>query len=263
MPERLVLSGQFVNTEAMGLRAGTSLSAVVIGLLLASAGCHDEHWLTYPWDDRTILCSQPMDNLKESVPWEVIDEQMEVAELSKAVITLHAHVPGETISIDALDRIFEMAEQHHLAFVTYRDLAAPHPTPRAGLALAFDDSRIDSWFSVRDVLLAHHARVTFFVTRFGIATETDRAQLRTLFDDGHDVEPHSVKHLLAPPYVEAHGLTAYLDDEFQPSIDVLQAAGYPPPTVYAYPFGRDTAALDDAILKVVPRVRVSPGSCPY
>jgi peptidoglycan/xylan/chitin deacetylase (PgdA/CDA1 family) len=245
----------------MGLRAGTSLSVVVLGLLLAS--CRDEHWLTYPWNDRTILCSQPVDNLKEEVPWEVIEDQMEVAERTNAVITLHAHIPGESISVAALEHILTMADQHHLAYVTYRDLTAPHPTPRAGIAFAFDDSRIDTWFSVRDVLRKHNARVTFFVTRFAMATDTDRTQLRTLFDDGNDVEPHSVKHLIAPPYVQEYGLAAYLSDEFQPSIDVLVAAGYPPPAAYAYPYGRDTAELDDAILKVVPKVRVSPGVCPY
>jgi hypothetical protein len=72
-----------------------------------------------------------------------------------------------------------------------------------------------------------------------------------------------VLHLLAPQYVQDHGVAAYLSDEFQPSIDILRAAGYPPPAAYAYPFGRDTPELDAAILKVVPHVRVSPGACPY
>jgi hypothetical protein len=263
MAAGLVLAGQFADTEIMGVRAGTSLPVVMIAILLAAVGCRDEHWLTYPWDDRKIVCSQPMDNLKESTPWEMVDQQMEEAELTNSVITLHAHIVGETISVEALEHIFQMAEQHHLSYVTYRDMAEPDPTPRAGLAFAFDDSRIDTWFGVRDVLLAHHARVTFFVTRWAEATDTDRAQLQTLFDDGNDVEPHSVKHLLAPPYVHEHGLDAYMTDEFQPSIDALVASGYPPPAAYAYPFGRDTAELDDAILKVVPRVRVSPGVCPY
>jgi hypothetical protein len=49
----------------------------------------------------------------------------------------------------------------------------------------------------------------------------------------------------------------------QPSIDGLVAAGYPPPSAYAYPFGETTDELNAAILKIVPRVRVSPGSCPY
>jgi hypothetical protein len=234
-----------------------------MALVLAAAGCHDEHWLTYPWDGRGILCSQPMDDLKESVPWNLVEDQMEMAELTKSVLTLHAHIPGESISVAAIERVLDMADKHHLAYVTYRDLAAPNPTPRAGLAFAFDDSAIYAWFNVRDLLRAHHARVTFFVTRWAQATDRDHDELHTLYGDGHDVEPHSVMHLLAPPYVHDHGLAAYLSDEFQPSIDALVASGYPPPAAYAYPYGRDTAALDDAILKVVPHVRISPGVCPY
>jgi hypothetical protein len=242
-----------------------TISSSMVALALAAAGCHahDEHWLTYAWDDRGILCSLPMDNLKESVPWELVEAQMEVAELTSSVLSLHTHIPGVTISLEALAHILDMAEAHHLAYITYRDLAAPRARPRAGLALAFDDDTIAAWFSVRDLLLAHHARVTFFVTRWAVASERDHEQLHALFGDGHDVEPHSVMHLLAPQYVQDHGLDAYLDDEFQPSIDAMVASGYPPPAAYAYPFGRDTLELDDAILKVVPHVRVSPGACPY
>ena len=247
----------------MGPRGGTSAPVVALALVLAAAGCRDEHWLTYPWDERGILCSQPVDNLKESVPWELVEAQMELAELTSSVLTLHAHIPGKSISVEAIEHVLDRAEAHHLAYVTYRDLAAPNPTPRAGLAFAFDDDAISAWFSVRDVLLAHHARVTFFVTRWAMASDSDRVELHTLYGDGHDVEPHSVRHLLAPPYVQEHGLAAYLSDEFQPSIDALVASGFPPPAAYAYPYGRDTAALDDAILKVVPHVRVSPGVCPY
>jgi len=159
-----------------------------MALVLATAGCHDEHWLTYPWDDRGILCSQPMDDLKESVPWDLVEDQMEEAQLTSSVLTLHAHIPGQTISVKALERVLDMADAHHLAYVTYRDLAAPNPTPRAGLAFAFDDSAIYAWINVRDILLAHHARVTFFVTRWAMASESDRDELHTLYGDGHASE---------------------------------------------------------------------------
>jgi hypothetical protein len=54
-----------------------------------------------------------------------------------------------------------------------------------------------------------------------------------------------------------------LNDEALPSLDVLVQAGYPPATVYAYPFGRTAAGLDELVLEHVHRVRVSPGACPY
>src|SRR5213078_2032002 len=144
------------------------------------------------------------------------------------------------------ERALTMADEHHLAYVTFRELDA-HAAPRAGLALAFDDNAIDAWFSVRELLAVHGARVTFFVTRWYSRSDAERAELRALADDGHDVEPHSVNHLPAPRYVREHGLGAYLADEVIPSIDGLTRAGYSPPTTYAYPFGRDTAELDAAV----------------
>lgn len=233
---------------------------VVAGAVLA--GCHDEHWLTYPWDDRGVLCSDSIDDVAATAPWDVVEQEMQVAESTGAVVLLHAHTPGKTITTSAIKRVLVMAEQHHLAYLTYRELD-PEAAPRAGLALAFDDNAIDAWFGVRDLLATHGAHVTFFVARWSSRTDQERGELRELAGDGHDVEPHSVNHLHAPDYVRAHGLAAYLADEVMPSIDGLTEAGYPPPAAYAYPFGEHTDALDTAILAIVPHVRVSPGSCPY
>ena len=233
-----------------------------IGLWALLAGCHDEHWLTYPWDDRRIVCSQTIDDLTEDAPWNLVEDQMAVAERTGAVLTLHAHAPGVTISTEAIARVLHRAEEHHLEFLTYRDLS-PDATPRAGLALAFDDNAIDAWYGIRDLLRENGARVTFFVTRWYSRSDGERAELAELAADGHDVEPHSVHHLHAATYVLQHGLAAYLANEALPSIDGLTQAGYPPPTVYAFPFGEDSIAIDDAMFEHVPRLRVSPGSCPY
>jgi len=239
---------------------GIHIAVALTGALLA--GCHDEHWLTYPWDDRRVLCSDSIDDLAAAAPWDVVEDQMQIAERTRSVLTLHAHTPGVTISLAAIHHVLVLAEQHHLAYVTFRELDA-RAAPRAGLALAFDDNAIDAWFGVRELLASHGAHVTFFVTRWSSRSDQERAKLRQLADDGHDVEPHSVNHLHAPDYVRAHGLAAYLSDEVQPSIDGLVEAGYSPPAAYAYPFGETTDELNTAILAIVPRVRVSPGSCPY
>jgi Polysaccharide deacetylase len=237
------------------------VAALAICCALAS-GCRDEHWLTYPWDDRKIICSDSVDDLTQEAPWYLVADEMDLAQRTNSVLTLHAHTPGDSISVAGIEHLLAMAEEYHLAFLTYRELD-PGAPPRAGLALAFDDNGIDAWFSVRDLLLAHHAHVTFFVTRWYSRTDGERAELRTLFDDGNDVEPHTTNHLHAPAYVRNHGLDAYITDELLPSIDGLTEAGYPPPNTFAYPFGETTDEINDAVLAIVPRVRVSPGSCPY
>jgi hypothetical protein len=246
----------------MGQPADLGRRAALIASCAILAGCHGEHWLTYPWDDRRVLCSQPVDDLTLDVPWDLVEDQMLDAAQTRSVLVLHAHTPGATITTGAIERVLSTAEDRGLAFLTFRDLD-PSATPRAGLAFAFDDNAIDAWFGVRDLLAAHGAHVTFFVTRWQTRSDTERAELRVLADDGHDIEPHSTNHLHAPAYVKEHGMDAYLADEVMPSIDGLVQAGYPPPTTYAYPFGQNSPALDEAILQIVPRVRVSTGTCPY
>jgi peptidoglycan/xylan/chitin deacetylase (PgdA/CDA1 family) len=234
----------------------------MVAACLAIAACHDDPWLTYPWDDRKILCSQAFDDMREKMPWTKIEREMEVAETTSSVLLLHAHKPGETVSVAAIERVLTMADQRHLEFLTFRELE-PGATPRPGIAIAFDDSSIDEWFTLRDQLANHGAHVTFFVAGWQAASDAQRAKLRTLADDGDDIEPHSVNHLYPLRYVEEHGVDAYISDEVVPSIQALIDSGYPPGVVYAYPFGHTSDELNDAVLKVVPRVRVSPRSCPH
>ena len=81
----------------------------------------------------------------------------------------HAHEPGASVSRGALERIFTLADRYHLDYVGFDELDPG--TPRAGIAFAFDDNATDAWVSVRDLLAAHHARVTFFVTRWAMMTD--------------------------------------------------------------------------------------------
>jgi peptidoglycan/xylan/chitin deacetylase (PgdA/CDA1 family) len=152
------------------------------------------------------------------------------------------------------------ADELGLAFVTFPELV-PGPE-RAGVAIAFDDQAIEGWYGWRDIFNAHHAHVTFFVTRLYSRTPEEIALLAELAADGHAIEAHSVDHLDAQQYVCDHGADAYMTNEATPSIEGLRALGYPV-TSYAYPFGNNNRETDDRLLHVVHRLRVSPGSCPY
>ena len=252
-----------VTTRLAGhLAEAVACWGAVVTACAALAGCQLGPEMLYPWDQRRVVCSQPIDDITQKAPWDQVEGRMQEAEHTNSVLLLHAHTPGVTITTAAIERVLTMAEDHHLAFLTFRDLAE-EGAPRAGLALAFDDNGIDAWFSVRDLLAAHGTHVTFFVTRWYSRSDAERAELWTLFGDGHDVEPHTVNHLHGPQYVSDHGLDAYLADEVIPSIDGLIQAGYPPATTFAYPFGQHTDEMDLAIFPIVPRVRSGPGGCPY
>jgi hypothetical protein len=228
--------------------------------LVVAGACHESDYLSYSWDDRRVLCSDAFDDFEGNAPWALIEDELGYARDGQRVALFHAHKPGVTISIAGIERILALADKNHLDYLTYRELE-PGPA-RAGIALGFDDNAVEEWLGIRDLLAAHHARVTFFVSRYTIITDDERAGLDVLAADGHDLEPHSVTHPHGLAYVKANGVDAYMADEALPSMQVLGAAGYAP-TTYAYPFGEHTDAMDAAVLSHVGKVRVSPGSCPW
>jgi len=228
---------------------------------LTAPGCVGVGDFLYSWDQRTVVCSEPIDDLTLGADREFIDDVFQLAAQRRQVATLHAHIPGETISTSWLETVLNRADTEGLELMTYADLAAG--PPRAGVALAFDDTAIDQWYELRDQLARHHAHVTFFVTRWQTSwSEAGKAKLAELVALGHSVEPHSVNHVHALDYVRDHGLDAYIADEVVPSIDEMRAAGYST-TVFAFPFGQSSPEINAAVLQHIDRVRVSPGSCPY
>jgi hypothetical protein len=203
----------------------------------------------YDGDARKVHCAANLDDAAKLSLDSILGAIDRAAERDE-VIELYTHSPGKTVPVARLEAVLGHARARGLSFVTYGDLAAGVAGP--GIALSFDDRATDAWFSIRPLLSG--TRVTFFVSAYAFADDLGRAQLRALADDGHEIAAHSVLHLRAPPYVEDHGLDAYLDDEVVPSIEVLRQDGYAVSS-FAYPFGARTGELDDAILEHVRVVR--------
>jgi peptidoglycan/xylan/chitin deacetylase (PgdA/CDA1 family) len=201
---------------------------------------------------RAVYCAVNLDS-SAGVDSASIDASLDRAAARGELVELYAHRPGVTVPFAKLEHVLAGARARGLAPVTYGDLARSAPRGPS-LALSFDDAGIAEWMSARELLRAYGARVTFFVTRYASLSDEARAQLGVLASDGHDVAAHGVRHLRAPAYVEARGVTAYLAEEALPSIEVLRADGYEV-TAFAYPYGARTGELDAALLDHVPVIR--------
>jgi peptidoglycan-N-acetylglucosamine deacetylase len=177
------------------------------------------------------------------------------------VLPLHAHRPGVTVSLDAIERVLRSARDRGLAFLTFPELDAGN-LPRSGLALAFDDRWVDEWFATRDLFARYGARVTFFVSQWHQLTPEHLNQLELLAMAGHALEPHGVAHANAVDYVRDHGIDEYLAGEVLPSIEAIVGAGFRP-TTFAYPFGVHDESIDEAVLAYLPRVRTAGRGCPW
>ena len=231
----------------------------LITLWLLACSPHGDRF--YAWNDQRVLCSTPIDDLTgTAIDWGRIRAMLEIAHELDRVALLHAHAPDVSVSRATLERVLDEADAYHLDYVTYDELRGDRQQ-RAGLALSFDDDSVDGWYELRDLLFAHRARVTFFVSNWDIIGEPQRMKLAQLVRDGHRIEPHGAHHVNAVDYTHAHGLATYLADEIMPSIEALRAAGYHP-TTFAYPFGAHDTDIDAALLEHVERVRTTPGGCP-
>lgn len=199
-----------------------------------------------------VHCGVDLDGVADNSP-SSISGALDRAVARNEIVNLYAHHPGETVALDVIENVIAGAQQRGLHFVQYRDFA--NGTAQApGLALSFDDTSIDAWTQSQPLLAQYGAKVTYFVSRFRFVTPNEVDELHQLAANGHDIEAHSVLHLRAPAYVEEHGLDAYVENEFQASIDDLEAAGFPI-VAFAYPFGSRTDELDDALLKRIPVLR--------
>jgi len=170
------------------------------------------------------------------------------------VIELYAHDPGRTLDSGALEAVLAAARERNLTFFTYADIAHARVTPAPGVLMSFDDASVDDWVAGLDLFAKYDAHVTFFVAYYPQLSDAGKAGLHQLADAGHVIEPHSVRHVRAPLYVEQKGLAAYMDDEALPSIAMLRADGFDD-SAYAYPYGARTGELDRALLAQVALLR--------
>lgn len=206
----------------------------------------------FQWNDDRVLCAAGFDDVRGN-DLDSIVEGLARASARGEVLILFGHKPGRDFPVALVDDMLTAADDAGVPLLSFEDLQQPGGNG-PGLALTFDDAHVAEWHALRDVLSAHDARVTFFVTRFANLSPTNVARLQDLRADGHAIEAHGANHLDAAAYTERHGLDAWVVDELRPSIDDLRAAGFAPSS-FAYPFGTRTRSIDAAALDHVGLVR--------
>jgi peptidoglycan/xylan/chitin deacetylase (PgdA/CDA1 family) len=225
-------------------------SLLCVAIATASIACTEVH--TYRWGDERVLCATSIDDHQDP-DLGSIAAAIEIARDEQSVVMLYGHTPGEGLALGTIEALLEMAAAANVPLISYRDMLPGQPR-RAGIALSFDDSRIDAWYSIVPLLERYDASITVFVSRFHAATETDIAQLEHMAALGHAVEYHGTNHVKARDYVDDHGLDAYMEDEFFPDLALMRGAGFDP-VAFAYPHGSRSDELDVAILREMHFVR--------
>jgi hypothetical protein len=204
-----------------------------------------------------VLCSESVDHAPHRPGMTSLAQDFADARADHRVVFLHGHKPGEMMSVATIDDVIALARMNHLPMLRYDEVAS---ATEGGVAFAIDDNAIDDWFALRDLFNRTGTHVTFFVSRWADQAPAEIDKLMTLAGDGHELEPHTVNHLHPIDYVEEHGLSAWLADEVDPSIQIMRDHGLEP-QFFAYPFGERDADLDRAMLERIGAVRATGHYC--
>jgi peptidoglycan/xylan/chitin deacetylase (PgdA/CDA1 family) len=206
-----------------------------------------------------VECSMSIDD-KNSVALDDIGAALDRAQLDETTLQLYAHQPTRTVEAATIEDVIAAAADRGMAFATYAQLSDGEVP--GSLALSFDDHDLAGWTTLRPIFDRYGAKVTFFVSGYTTLDDTQKAQLRALADDGHDIEYHSTHHYFADEYTAEHGIDAYIDDDIMPGLEAMRADGWDP-HVFAYPHGARTAETDDALRPLFDHLRAIHFTCPY
>jgi len=239
----------------------------VLGVLVLVAGCDaalvDMDAIYTRGAPRFVMCGMTIDD-KSSASLDAIGGALDRAQIDGTTVLLYAHKPGdlpnETVDPSTVELALAGVVDRGMRFATYSDLDAGEVP--GSLALAFDDRDLAGWTVLRPTFQHYGARVTFFVSDYPYLDDTQKAQLRQLADDGHDIEYHSTHHYNAESYAGQHGADAYITDDILPALQAMRADGYDP-KIFAYPFGARTAATDAALEPLFDHIRAIYSTCPY
>lgn len=133
---------------------------------------------------------------------------------------------------------------------------------RGTLCLTFDDRNWDRWTAAMPLFAEYGARASFFPN--GPLDARALAALKRLYDAGHTVGPHTMRHLNAPDVVARDGFDAYWEKEIAPQMAAFASVGIRPRAM-AYPNNRRSDATDAGfVARGVTRLRAGvPGARPY
>jgi peptidoglycan/xylan/chitin deacetylase (PgdA/CDA1 family) len=118
---------------------------------------------------------------------------------------------------------------------------------QSGVVISFDDSSVDEWFEVNEILKVYDWKATFFVTQFNKLSAAKIQKLKDLKRDGHEIGGHGLNHIDAAKIILENGSNAYLDREIYPMVKLMNDNDLTPSS-FAYPFGSRNSISDDILL---------------
>lgn len=132
---------------------------------------------------------------------------------------------------------------------------------QAGIALTFDDDRIDNWFDNLPYLDSAGVKATFYVCKYNRFTPAQKNKLSIIQSHGHEIAFHSVNHynMLDYVYRYKHTVDEMMLNEIECGLKMMNRDGFYP-TTFAYPYGAHNGLYDKMLKRYFKSVRALNGS---
>ena len=136
--------------------------------------------------------------------------------------------------------------------------------PQPGIALTFDDDRVDNWFKYLPMLDSAGVKATFYICKYNKFTAAQKNKLMILRDHGHEIAYHTINHYNMVDYVFKyhHPVEELMRIEIEAGLKQMNDDGFYPIT-FAYPYGAHNGQFDQMLKKYFRSVRALNGSPDY
>ena len=135
---------------------------------------------------------------------------------------------------------------------------------RAGIALTFDDDRVDNWFKSLPFLDSAGIKATFYVCKYNKFTAAQKQKLAIIQSHGHEIAFHSTNHynMLDYVYKHKHTIDELVQNEIVNGLKQMNRDGFFP-TTFAYPYGAHNGIYDKTLMRYFKSVRALNGTSDF
>ncbi len=132
---------------------------------------------------------------------------------------------------------------------------------QAGIALTFDDDRVDNWFEYLPFLDSANVKVTFYICKYNRFTPEQKQKLAIIQSHGHEIAFHSTNHynMLDYVYKYKHSTDELMKNEITEGLKLMNRDGFYP-TTFAYPYGAHNGLYDKMLMRYFKSVRALNGT---
>ena len=132
---------------------------------------------------------------------------------------------------------------------------------QAGIALTFDDDRIDNWFKYLPYLDSADVKATFYICKYNRLTAEQKNKLAIIQSHGHEIAFHSTNHynMLDYVYKYKHTVNELMQNEIESGLKMMNKDGFYP-TTFAYPYGAHNGLYDKMLMRYFKSVRALNGT---